>query len=280
MEWKKAKTILIWLFVIVDMFLLTYGLFVNFGNNKVDFEGLKSVLEGNNIVFSENIKISNRNSIFVHEYKRPVISEKLKEELMGNYDETGDGRYSSKDKKSIMKTDGSEFFYENKSPDFKGFEKLDKKNSDKILEKYLKLFGIEKYADISDISEKDGQYFVSCVFKTEGLEIFSSSLTFVISKKGIHKIYGTLSIADTQNGYKFELSNIETILLNFSRNTGGEKNKKIQIEEIKLGCYLSDYENAVTSQALPVYMIRTNENIYIYDAREGVDSSNRELAIK
>ena len=164
---------------------------------------------------------------------------------------------------------------------FKDFLDLNDKNSEKILKKYFKLLGIEEYAHIKSVTKNEDKYTVSCIFKIGELEIFSSNLTFIISTNGIHKIYGTLNIPDVKNGYNFELSNIETILLNFSRNEqNNNKNNKITIEEIKLGCYLSDYENAVTSQALPAYMIKTKDRIYIYDAREGVDFSNRQLAIK
>ncbi len=281
MEWKKAKTILIWLFIVIDICLLAQNIYLNFGNNKVDFDGLSPVLKANNIEIAENFSVTNKKYAFVHEYKRATVSEELKTTLLGDYDEISEGRYTSKDKKSILKTDDNEFYYENKTPHFKDFSKLNEKKAEKILEKYFKLFGAEKYASMESITESDGKYTINCIFEIDELEIFSSKLTFIISKDGIHKIYGTLNIPDVKNGYNFELSNIETILLNFSRNKekNGEK-KKILIEEIKLGCYLSDYENAVASQALPAYMIKTDERIYIYDAREGVDFSNRQLAIE
>ncbi len=281
MEWKKAKTILIWLFIVIDVCLLAYNIYSNYGNNKVDFESLLPVLNANNIKIGDTVSVKNKKYAFVYECKKAQITEELKTTLLGNYDEISDGRYSSKDKKSILKTDGNEFFYENKSPHFKGFSDLNDKNTEKILKKYLKLLGIEEYAQIKSVTKNEDKYTVSCIFKIGELEIFSSNLTFIISTNGIHKIYGTLNIPDIKNGYNFELSNIETILLNFSRNEQHtNKNKKIIVEEIKLGCYLSDYENAVTSQALPAYMIKTKDRIYIYDAREGVDFSNRQLAIK
>ena len=281
MEWKKAKTILIWLFIVIDVCLLAYNIYSNYGNNKVDFDSLLPVLNANNIKISDTVSVKNKKYAFVYEYKKSQITEELKTTLLGDYDEIYDGRYTSKDKKSILKTDGNEFFYENKSPHFKDFSDLNEKNSEKILKKYFKLLGIDEFAQIKAVTKNDDKYTASCIFKIGELEIFSSNLTFIISTNGIHKIYGTLNIPDVKNGYNFELSNIETILLNFSRNEqNNSKNKKITVEEIKLGCYLSDYENAVTSQALPAYMIKTKDKIYIYDAREGVDFSNRQLAIK
>ena len=66
--------------------------------------------------------------------------------------------------------------------------------------------------------------------------------------------------------------------MNFSRNNTFEK--EVKITQIKLGCYLSEYKNAVTAQALPVYMIKTADKTYLYDARDGVDSSQRQLMVK
>ncbi len=278
MEWKKAKTILIWLFIVIDICLLAYNIYLNFGNNRVQLEELSPILKENNIVISEDISAKNRKSVFVHEYKSAEITDELKDVLLGSYDEISKGRYISKDKKIVLKTDNNEFFYENKSPDFSDFNKLKEKNAEKILKKYLKLLGVSEYAKLEEIKTDDEKITVNYSFEINGLEIFSSDLIFVISQKGIHKMYGTLNVPNIETGYEFELSNIETIFLNFSRNN--KNSSEVKIEQLKLGCYLSDYENAVTSQALPAYMIKTNDKIYIYDARDGVDSSQRQLAIK
>ena len=278
MEWKKAKTILIWLFILVDIYLLFVNIYNNYGNNKIEYDKLKDVLLQNNIYLPKDVVTKNKKTFFVNEYKKIDITNEIKDTLLGDCEETSKGRFISKNKNKILKINDDEIYYENKSPNFEGFEKINEKNAKNILKKYLKLLNIYDYVVLENVEKENDKLNIRYKFVIDNSEMFSSFLNFVVSNKGIHKIYGTVSVPNGKKGYDFELSNIETILLNFSRNN--QFNKEVKIKEIKSGCYLADYKNAVTAQALPAYMIKTENKSYIYDARSGVDSSLRELSIR
>lgn len=272
MEWKKAKSILIFLFMIIDIFLLGYNFFSNPGYN-VNYGELNSVLSKNNIKICENGSLKNRKNVYVYEFYSVDVSEKAKISLLGEYEKKDKNEFTSKNKNAVLTTNGNKLSYYNSNPDFDGFENISEKNAPKKLKPYLKLLDPEKYARLESVTATDGEYIVKYNFFVDGNCLFSSRLEFVVSDKGIHKIDAVLNIPDRKKGYKFELSGIETILMNFSQNSNFAE--MTEITNITYGYYISEYENAVAYQALPVYMIKTKDKYFIYDARDGVDSSQR-----
>lgn len=274
MEWKKAKNILIIMFLMIDVFLLGLNFFQSPKSNG-DYEQLNTMLLKNNIQLSENVSLKNKKNVFVYEFYFSDVKEELKKTLLGEYFKTEKNEFVSKNKKATLSINGNKISYFNTNPNFDGFGKVKEKNVQKKLKPYLKMLGIEKYAKFDKVVYADGEYTVTYNFFVDNNQLFSSSLEFVVSEKGIHKILGNLNVPDKAKGYKFELSNLETILVSFSQNVNFSDVTKIT--EITYGYFISEYENAVVSQALPVYMIKASGNTYIYDARDGVDSSQRSL---
>lgn len=278
MEWKRAKSILIMLFVVIDVILLSINIYSNSGKNKVEYNELNTILKANNIIVTEDAIGKNKSRAFVYEYIIPDVSGEVKKELLGTYTEDSENVFVSSEQDATLEIENNRIIYENKNPSFPEFKNISKKNPEKKLKKYLKMLGVEKHTKLSYTKQDNEFIIVNYIFEVSRTELFSSEITFKVSEKGIHEIDGTLCIPDFEKGYEFELSNIETILLNFSRNNTFEK--EVKITQIKLGCYLSEYKNAVTAQALPVYMIKTADKTYLYDARDGVDSSQRQLLVK
>ena len=54
--------------------------------------------------------------------------------------------------------------------------------------------------------------------------------------------------------------------------------KGLEITDIDLGYYLINYQDAMVSQAIPVYRLRTSWGEYILDARDGVEYTQRVLS--
>lgn len=277
MEWKKAKSILIIMFFVIDIFLFALNFYSNFGNNNVDYDKLSKILAENNINIEKSIVKKNRKAGFVYEFSSVEIGEDFKKTMLGEYDKTEKGEYVSKNKKSFLSVSGNKISYSNSAPEFNDFKKVNQKNLSSKLKPYIRQLGVQKYAFLENVKVVDGKYIAEYTFKVDNNPLFSAKLEFLVSKDGIHNMEAVLNTPNKADGYKFELSNIETILLNFSRNN--TFSKPVDIVEITYGYYISDYENAVVSQALPVYMIKTVNNSYIYDARDGVDSTQRRLAV-
>lgn len=277
MQWAKAKTIMIWLFLIVDIILLTV-LAVNKIKNKDSNEQLIGVLKQNNVNIREELLNHNSEKIFAYEFLAPNLTDEIAGEFLKNPVKKDNNFYESKDKTARLKMDSGYIEYENKNPDFSGFGGVNENNITHKLGHYLKILGINNYVKPALISKENEDIIVSYSYFFNDIELYSAELNFVVSQKGIKKISGNINIPNKESGYDFTLSGIETVLLNFiQNNTFLNEETIVSINE---GYYLINYQNLLIAQAIPVYRIKTTNKTYIYDARDGIDASKRQLLKK
>lgn len=277
MQWAKAKTIMIWLFLIVDIILLSV-LTVNKLKNKDSNEQLIAVLKQNNINIREELLNHDSKKIFAYEFLAPNLTDELAEVFLKNPVKKDNNFYESADKTASLKMDSGYISYENKNPDFSSFGGVNENNVNHKLQPYLKALNINKYVRPVKISAKDGDISVSYSCFFNDMELYSGELNFLVSQKGIKKISGNINIPNKESGYDFTLSGIETVLLNFIQNNSFSDEETIV--SINEGYYLINYQNLLIAQAIPVYRIKTTNKTYIYDARDGIDASKRQLLKK
>ena len=278
MQWAKAKTAMIWLFLIVDLILLTVLAVNKLSHNKDSNEKLISILKNNNVNIREELLIQDSSSVFAYEFSRLNLNDEIASALIKNPVKKSNNTYESADKTARLKMDSGYLNYENEKPSLSSFKSVTEKNAHKKLESYLKLFEIDKYVRPVEISESNGEISVSYSYFFSDKELYSSELTFVVSKDGIKRIHGNINIPNKENGYDFTLSGIETVLINFIQNNTFPKEETIV--SINEGFYLINYKNLLIAQAIPVYRIKTTNKTYIYDARDGIDASKRQLYSK
>ena len=96
MDWKRAKNILIILFIFVDLFLLFINIFDNYGKNKVEYEELNRILKENNIILPKDIIKKNTNKTFTYEYIFYELNDDIKKELLGEYTQSSDKEFISR----------------------------------------------------------------------------------------------------------------------------------------------------------------------------------------
>ena len=277
MQWAKAKTIMIWLFLIVDLILLTV-LTVNKLKNKDSNEHLIAVLKHNNINIREELLNRDSKKIFAYEFLALNLTDELAGVFLKDPVKKDNNFYESKDKTALISMDGGYINYENKNPDFSGFVGVNEKNVHHKLQPYLKTFNINKYVRPVKISVENEDISVSYSYFFNDMELYSGELNFLVSPKGIKRIHGNINIPNKESGYDFTLSGIETILLTFiQNNTFLNEETIVSINE---GYYLINYQNLLIAQAIPVYRIKTSNKTYIYDARDGIDASKRQLYVK
>ena len=278
MQWAKAKTIMIWLFLIVDIFLLSYLLINKLKTDKDANSHLIAVLKHNNINIRAELLNHNSKKIYAYEFLAPDITEELSESFLKNPQKKDNNLYESKDKTASLQMNSGYINYENKKPDFPGFGSVNEKNVHHKLMPYLKALKIDKYVRPAKISKEGKDISVSYSYFFSDMELYSAELNFLVSSDGIKKIEGNINIPNKENGYDFTLSGIETVLLNFIQNNTFQKEETIV--SINEGYYLINYQNLLIAQAIPVYRIKTSNKTYIYDARDGIDASKRQLYIK
>jgi len=268
MEWHRAKTILIFLFLLVNIFLLS--VIIN-ANNKANFdqERLSEVFVKNNINIKPEILPHQKDTIFVSEFYG--VTDSIIHFFIPQISKI-DGTTYSNDTKTLI-VDGNKISYTDSAPADPDFRNVNLKNILSKLEPALKRLGIDSYVVSENISESGGMYLVEYKYNINKHEIFYNKLTFMVSNKGIIKCEGAIYVQDKKNGNSYEINTAETILLQFNK----EEAEPLNVISVCLGLYVSDYKNALTIQAIPAYEITTDKRTYIYDARIGVDSNNREL---
>jgi len=277
-QWAKAKTFMIWLFLAVDLILLTVLAVGKLTDSRDSNEKLISILKNNNINIREELLNHDSKKIFAHEFSTLTLSDELASALIKKPIKKDNNAYESEDKTAYMSIASGYFNYENKSPEFSGFSGVNEKNVHNKLQAYLKMLKINKYVRPTNISAENEDISVSYSYFFNDMELYSGELTFIVNKKGIKRIYGNINIPNKKNGYDFTLSGIETVLLNFVQNNTFQSEETIV--SINEGLYLINYQNLLIAQAIPVYRIKTANKTYIYDARDGIDASKRQLYIK
>lgn len=278
MQWAKAKTIMIWLFLAVDIILAANLAINKIVGGKSSNDKLIRILENNNLSVREDILTIEKKSVFANEFKGLTLTDEIASEFMEKPIKTENNSYRSEDKAVSLSFSSGSVLYENQNPDslfFSGFSGINEKNAEAKIQPYLKALGIGKYVKAVGIFRQNEDICVEYSYFFNDKELFSSHLTVIANENGIKKIYGNINIPNDDKGYDFKLSGIETVLLNFVQNNSFSTPETVV--SITEGYYCISYDNLLLTQAIPVYRIKTTDKTYIYDARDGIDGEKRQL---
>lgn len=273
MQWQKAKTILILAFLCINIFLLCYLLPTQQTESRQAFRNLTDALAKNDIHLRMDALPKTETVVFVPEFSVPKLSQKQIEKLVDSPVATDNG-YESSDKTQKLELKSNTIFYEDTAPSQKGFRRVSAKNVVSKLKPYLSALGVEEYAYPVDISEIQDEIVVEYAYQTENRKLFDSHLRFTVGKDGIHRIAGHYSVPDSENGFSYSLSQLKTILMSLAQT----EEQTVEIIDIEPGYYFISYTDALVSQAIPVYAIRTVRGNILMDARDGVETGERILS--
>ena len=271
MEWHRAKNILIVLFLFVNIFLL---FILIDDNNKASLDKAKlfGVLTQNNITVDLSTIPKAKKRVFVSEFYG--VNDEIIHFFIPRILKV-DGTTYSDDTKTLI-VDRNNISFTDSAPSNDEFRNVTSKNVVSKLEPILKTFGISNYVKVGNLIESSGMYMVEYKYEIDKLEVLHDKLTFLVSNRGLLKCEGALYVPDKKSGYSYDINTPETIIIQSEK-------KDINITSMKLGLYILDYENALTTQAIPAYQITaesrtyTENRTYTFDARIGVDSKEREL---
>ncbi len=273
MQWQKAKTILIVVFLLINLFLLYYLLPNRHTDSRQTLQYLTDALAKNEIHLRMDTLPETKDSIFVPEFSVPSLTEKQIEKLIVSPVKNENG-YTNSDNTVKLEFKSNEFSYENSALENKKFRNVTVKNVVSKLEPYVKALGVEEYVYPVDILEIQDEIVVEYAYRIENRKLFDSRLRFTVTKNGIRRIRGHLSVPDSKNGFSYSLSRLETILMSLAQ----KKEESISITNIELGYYFLSYTDAMVSQAIPVYRITTQSGDILMDARDGVETEERILS--
>lgn len=273
MQWQRAKTIMIVVFLLINIFLASYLIVDRHTGDRQTIQHLTDVLSKNGIYLHPDAIPKEEDILFVPEFAAPNLTQKQVEKLIENPVSTETG-YANEDNTARLEFKDNVFTYENTNPNERAFRKVTAKNVVSKLNPYLKALGVSDLVYPVDISEIQGEILVEYAYRMEDRKLFDSRLRITVNQNGIRLIRGVLVVPDKKNGFSYQLSQLETILMSLAQTT----EESMEITSIELGYHFISYTDALVSQAIPVYQIRTSYGDILMDARDGVETADRILS--
>ena len=238
MEWSRIKTILIWVFAIVNVFLLSIYFKETSTGNIISEDVVTSTVE---ILKQSNVTVDK--DVIPRRYENVKICSV--ENKYSNINQML-GSVGIDDSKATVK--GDFFWYVAETAD----------EVDNVLERLL-TSGYEK------TEAEDGEYY----YLSFENKVFFDSFICVKSKDGKTEINGKNWLGDhfADEGVSKIVSPAE-ILINFAAEYGGAE--EISIKDIAAGYYIGERLETVRVTAAPVWKITVSDGTeYYFDMRNG-----------
>jgi len=202
-----------------------------------------------------------------------VIDETLAQKLISQPIPTENG-FANAEGTCRLENQNGNFFFRNEQANQSSFWDVNENNAIAHIKPQLDDLGVGEYAYAVNLFQIGEDIVVEYAYRIGDYKLFDSHFTVTVTKNGVKQIKGFLGLPDGENGFSYQLSQLETVLLGLAQN----KLKGIEITHIELGYYLINYQDALVSQAIPVYRLRTSRGEYILDARDGVEYTQRVLS--
>lgn len=266
MEWSKIKTILIWIFVIVNIFLFSMYFNDMYSGNEISDEVVEdtiSVLAKNNVVISKDVMPKDCSDVKIYNVENTysTVSDMLE-----------------KVKKTSKENGISYFTDDNISVKGKNFTCKVTSNEDvsdivDYAEEKIKKTGL--LGDV-DYSLRESNGYVYFYLKYGNMVFFDSYIRVKCTNKGIQEIYGNNWYCDkVTEGSMAKTVSPAQILIDFAVEM--KYPKKVTITKVEAGYYIGNRDETVRVTAFPVWEITLSDGgIYYYDRRNGdLVSSNK-----
>lgn len=276
MSWSKIKTILIFLFLFVDIFLL-YNMFFKTGlGNEVSQQTVNetvSVLQKADIAI--NPEIISRKTLYM---KKPEISNSIDNRQLLAENLIGKAKASEniyENEKGKITFSAVAFSFENHDKTIK-ISDISESNAIERASKYLNSCGFDVQTDaVRDFTSGENGYYIKFGKEIDGYPLYESYLDIYIMPNGMldeidgywPEVYGEASGSETM------CVDTTKVLINLLSAEGINLDKKNEIVDIQTGYTLGglpENDSPILLTLLPAYRIvlKTGEN-YIFDATNG-----------
>ncbi len=259
MDWRRFKSIIILVLLLIVLFLGFYLVRIRLSDGKVQSKtqaNVISILNKSNIKLSEETFPKRKKTYSACYVTRALEEDKaFFEKLAGE-----GGSYKVED----------EVFEFSRIADEK--TELSYDGVINICRTFMKDCGI--YEDIykeEKVEINEGSVKASFILTYDECNFFDSYIDFVVTEKGISRITGKNIIKAEENlsSYEDELLPVESIIISLPNDKKTEK--EVTVENISFGYYLGKSAGVYKSVlALPVWKVEFDDNAPIYyDARNG-----------
>lgn len=266
MNFGRAKTILIILFAIVNLFLISYIFVTSYDittPNGKTIEDTVKILNKRNVFLDKSVKITKSDNINYLNLKGITADEKIiASKLLGEFT-IKDGKYIG-DKGDLKITNGEFLWNVKDSHTFKEF-------NEKSVKKYVFKFLKDHEIDTSDLKAEsaeivDGNYKILYHHYFFDKELFNVSTEVYVSGGGVYQVRGRIFTLDSLSQSEKYANNPINVLLNYSAYKNQEE--KAEIKAINAGYYTeSNPEEYKSLSAQPCFeiVLKSGESLY-FDA--------------
>lgn len=275
MNFARAKTILIVIFIFVNIFLLVINNLFYQSETSVSEEKVIQILLNNGIKIKNDIKNFPDTLSGVEIENLAANEEKLASIFLGkNY--TYKKSHSYKNENESLSILDLSIEYKVLTPKEKGYKDITILNAGNKILKTLNKKGFDKSVmEASNISESsDNSYFVTLSYTYKGVPVFNNNLYATASKSGIKTIKGTVISFKELKNTKYNITPATNILLELPLNSDLKSEfKNPVVTDIRLGYYLPLGKTEASIYAIPAYEIEIDDKkIYYYDARVNISA--------
>ena len=274
MNFGRAKTILIYIFLFVNIFLLVvYNLFYE-KQNVVNTDTAIALLSKNNITVEKSLIENFASSLEGVEIDNLAVNEeKIASLFLGKTYNSPRDHYYSKEGESLEINDLS-VDYKILNPSDKSYKDANSLNvGNKVLKTLAKKNIDNSVLEVSNTSDnKNGSYFVTIMYKYNDYPVFNNNIHATASTKGLTAVKGTVVSFKKLKDVKYNITPTANILLELLSN-GDLKTEfpDAKVTAIRLGYYLPLGKSEASIYAIPAYEIEINsKKVYFYDARERI----------
>ncbi|MGE4284151.1 MAG: hypothetical protein AB7G87_10570 [Clostridia bacterium] len=280
MYWSRVKTILIILFLCINIFLLISMMVSVNQTITISSDALEDtveVLKRNGIEIDKNIiptKMSHMPSLKMENPVRHPVA--LAEMMIGaGFEQEIEGseyKFVLNDKALIVR--GCEFTYSDKASDM-DMKALNQTNAEEYVRKILlESFKFDLQYAAPGIVKKvqDGRFTVMFQQEYAKKRIFSNYIIVDISAKGEIDIKGYWLIPKGFTSEKIPVRHVTSILIDFIKNSDRPQDQTVTVTGIALGYHRVDMNDVYVKEtmAAPAWRITTDDgNVYYYDAATG-----------
>ena len=274
MEWQRVKSILIGVFLVVNIFLImSYMGGVKTGvtiDNQTALNAI-AVLEKNNVSIDEKLIPRRTDDIRMFDAVNQFESPKAVAEFA--YQNAQKLNLDYFNPQNVVLADTTFQYIAPIGEKIKGLEKLDENSAKKYAEGEMKKLGLCLSARCeSSVNQKDDSFVVKISPVYEGKRILDSNIYVEVGNTGIKKIFGQNWLCDNiTDGGITNVIPVTEILINFATNPLRDKTGAVQITKLDIGYFLGNRGGEKrTVTAVPVWRIITNEGkSYYFDSRNG-----------
>lgn len=274
MEWQRVKSILIGVFVVVNIFL-----FISY------MGGIKTGVTIDNQTVLNSIAVLGKNNVSIDEKLIPRRIDDIRMFDASNQFESpktvADFAYQNAQKlnldyfnpQNVVIADTTFQYIAPNGEIIKELEKLDANSAKNYAEKEIKKLGLclDTRCESSVVPKDDG-FVVKISPVYEGKRILDSNVYVEVGNTGIRKIFGQNWLCDNiVDGGITNVIPVTEILINFATNPLRDKTNMVQITKLDIGYFLGNRGGEKrTVTAVPVWRIMTDDGkSYYFDSRNG-----------